>query len=234
MKTLIIIPTYNERDNIKNLIPLIKKVNKKIHILIVDDNSSDGTVTVINGFKRRDKTINLLKRHYKSGLGKAYVDGFKYALAKKYDLIFEMDADFSHDPRYIPEFLKEIKDNDLVIGSRYINGVSVVNWPIRRLILSQFANFYARFITGLPLSDCTSGYKCFKRKVIESIDLDKIHSDGYAFQIEMHYRAWKKGFKIKEIPIIFVDRHSGTSKMSRKVMFEAAIVVWKLRVGLNK
>jgi dolichol-phosphate mannosyltransferase len=234
MKILIIIPTYNERENIKKLIPAIKKVNRSCHILIVDDNSTDGTGLEIKRFTRKDKTIKLLSRSKKTGLGTAYVDGFKYALKEKYDLIFEMDADFSHDPKYIPDFLREIKDYDLVIGSRYLNGVSVVNWPISRLILSKFANFYARFITGLPLTDCTSGYKCYRRKVIEDIDLNKIHSDGYAFQIEMHYKAWKKGFKIREIPIIFVDRHSGSSKMSRKVMLEAAIVVWKLRLGLNK
>ena len=231
MKILIIIPTYNERENIKKLIPAIKKVSRAYHILIVDDNSTDGTGLEVKRFIRKDKTIKLISRSKKSGLGTAYVNGFKYALKEKYDLIFEMDADFSHDPKYIPDFLREIKNYDLVIGSRYLNGVSVVNWPISRLILSQFANFYARFITGLPLTDCTSGYKCYRRKVIEDIDLNKIHSDGYAFQIEMHYKAWKKGFKIKEIPIIFVDRHSGTSKMSRKVMLEAAIVVWKLRMG---
>lgn len=234
MKILIIIPTFNERDNIKKLIPSIKRINKKIDILVVDDSSFDGTFDVVNSFKKKDKTINLIKRPYKSGLGKAYVDGFKYALKEKYDFIFEMDADFSHDPKYIPNFLKEIKNYDLVIGSRYLNGVSVVNWPISRLILSKFANFYVRSITGIPLTDSTSGYKCYRRQVIEAIDLNKIHSDGYAFQIEMHYKAWKNGFKIKEIPIIFVDRHSGTSKMSRKVMFEAAIVVWKLRLGLTK
>jgi dolichol-phosphate mannosyltransferase len=231
MKTLIIIPTYNERDNIRKLIPEIKRINKKVDILVIDDSSSDGTADIVYNFSKKDKKIKLMKRPYKSGLGKAYIDGFKYALQNKYDLIFEMDADFSHDPKYIPDFLKEIRNYDLVIGSRYINGVSVVNWPISRLVLSQFANFYARFITGLPLTDCTSGYKCYRRKVIEAIDLNKIHSDGYAFQIEMHYKAWKKGFKIKEIPIIFVDRHSGTSKMSRKVVFEAAVVVWKLRIG---
>jgi dolichol-phosphate mannosyltransferase len=234
MKTLIIIPTYNERDNIRKLIPEIKRINKKVDILVIDDSSSDGTADIVYNFSKKDKKIKLMKRPYKSGLGKAYIDGFKYALQNKYDLIFEMDADFSHDPKYIPDFLKEIRNYDLVIGSRYINGVSVVNWPISRLVLSQFANFYARFITGLPLTDCTSGYKCYRRKVIEAIDLNKIHSDGYAFQIEMHYKAWKKGFKIKEIPIIFVDRHSGTSKMSRKVVFEAAVVVWKLRMGSSK
>ncbi len=234
MKTLIIIPTYNERENIKRLIPEIKKINKKLDILVVDDSSTDGTVSIVSNYRKKDKTIKLIKRPYKSGLGKAYVDGFKFALKEKYDLIFEMDADFSHEPKYIPDFLKEIKKYDLVIGSRYLNGVSVVNWPISRLILSKFASFYARIITGLPLTDCTSGFKCYKRKVIEAINLDKIHSDGYAFQIEMHYKAWKEGFKIKEIPIIFVDRHSGTSKMSRKVVLEAAIVVWKLRMGLDK
>lgn len=234
MKTLIIIPTYNEKENIKNLIPAIKKINKKIDILVVDDNSPDGTASVVSNLRRKDKTVKLLQRPGKYGLGKAYVDGFKYALKENYDFIFEMDADFSHDPKYIPDFLKEIRSNDLVIGSRYLNGVSVVNWPISRLILSKFASFYTRLITGLPLTDCTSGYKCYRRKVIEAINPDKIDSDGYAFQIEMHYKAWKKGFKIKEIPVIFVDRHSGTSKMSRKVMFEAAMVVWKLKMGINK
>jgi dolichol-phosphate mannosyltransferase len=168
------------------------------------------------------------------GLGTAYVEGFKYAIRNKYDYIFEMDADFSHDPKYIPRFLEEIKKYDLVTGSRYLKGISVVNWPISRLILSKFANFYARTVTGLKLTDCTSGFKCYKRKVLESIDLDTIHSDGYAFQIEMHYKAWKNGFKLKEIPIIFVDRHAGTSKLSNNIIWEAVLVVWKLRLGILK
>jgi len=232
MKTLIVIPTYNEKENILKLIPLVKKAVKGVNILVVDDASPDKTGAAVAALAKKDRAIKLISRSGKLGLGTAYVEGFKYALKHGYDYIFEMDADFSHDPQYLKNFLEEIKENDLVIGSRYINGISVVNWPIRRLMLSKFAGFYARTITGLPLTDCTSGFKCFKRKVLESIDLDKIHSDGYAFQIEMHYKAWKKGFKIKETPIIFVDRHSGSSKMSHGVMMEAAVIVWKLRLGI--
>ena len=234
MKTLIVTPTYNERENLKKLIPLIKKAARGVHILIVDDASPDGTGKYVKLLSKKDRSIKLIERKGKYGLGTAYVEGFKYAVKHKYAYIFEMDADFSHDPKYIPEFLKEIQKNDLVVGSRYLKGVSVVNWPIRRLMLSKFANFYARTITGLPMTDCTSGFKCYRRKVLEKIGLDKVHSDGYAFQIEMHYKAWKKKFRIKEIPIIFEDRHSGSSKMSRKVMREAAIIVWKLKIGLIK
>ncbi|HPI03481.1 MAG TPA: polyprenol monophosphomannose synthase [Candidatus Goldiibacteriota bacterium] len=232
MKTIIVIPTYNEKENILKLIPLVKKAVKGVHILVVDDASPDKTGAAVAAIAKKDRAIKLISRSGKLGLGTAYVEGFKYALKHGYDYIFEMDADFSHDPQYLKNFLEEIKENDLVIGSRYINGISVVNWPIRRLMLSKFAGFYARTITGLPLTDCTSGFKCFKRNVLESINLDKIHSDGYAFQIEMHYKAWKKGFKIKETPIIFVDRHSGSSKMSHGVMMEAAVIVWKLRLGI--
>lgn len=234
MKTLIIIPTYNERENIKKIIPEIKKVNKKFHILVVDDASQDGTANVVKKIADKDKTIKIIERDGKYGLGTAYVEGFKYALKNKYDYIFEMDADFSHDPKYLVDFLYHIKKNDLVIGSRYLNGISVVNWPLRRLMLSKFATFYVRTITKLPLTDATSGFKCYRRKVLEAIDLDNIHSDGYAFQIEMHYKAWKKGFKIKEIPIIFVDRNAGSSKMSRSIVWEAIWIVWKLRLGIIK
>jgi dolichol-phosphate mannosyltransferase len=234
MKTLIIIPTYNERENIKKLIPEIKKIDKSLHILVIDDASKDGTATVVKKLMKRDKTINLIQRDGKYGLGTAYVAGFKYAIKNKYDYIFEMDADFSHDPKYINDFLKNIKNYDLVIGSRYLNGISVVNWPLRRLMLSKFATFYVHFITGLPLTDATSGFKCYRRKVLEAIDLDSIHSDGYAFQIEMHYKVWKKGFRIKEIPIIFVDRDTGASKMSKDIVFEAIWVVWKLKFGIIK
>jgi dolichol-phosphate mannosyltransferase len=234
MKTLIVIPTYNERENIIKIIPAIKKSLKGAHVLVVDDNSPDGTGAAVKSIGRRDKNVALIERPGKSGLGKAYVEGFKYALKKKYDYIFEMDADLSHNPEYLPDFMAAMEDCDLAIGSRYLNGISVVNWPIRRLVLSKFANMYARAITGMPLTDCTSGFKCYKRAVLEALDLDRIHSDGYAFQIEMHYKAWKSGFKIKELPIIFVDRHAGSSKMSRKVMLEAAAVVWKLKLGMIK
>ncbi len=234
MKVLIVVPTYNEKENIKKLIPGIKKACGRAHILVVDDNSPDNTAGEVKKLKKKYKGVFLIKRKEKSGLGTAYVEGFKFAVRKKYDYIFEMDADFSHDPGYIPVFINEMKKHDLVIGSRYVKGVSVVNWPIRRLMLSKFANFYARIITGLPLTDCTSGFKCYKRKVLESIGLDRVHSDGYAFQIEMHFKAWKKNFRIKELPVIFVDRHAGSSKMSRGVMLEAAFIVWKLKLGLIK
>ncbi len=234
MKTLIIIPTYNERENIKKIIPEIKRINRNFHILVVDDASKDGTAEVVKKLSIKDKSIKLIERDAKYGLGTAYVEGFKYALKHKYDYIFEMDADFSHDPKYLKDFIYHIKKNDLVIGSRYLNGISVVNWPLRRLMLSKFATFYVRTITGLPLTDATSGFKCYKRKVLQSIDLDKIHSDGYAFQIEMHYKVWVKGFKIKEIPIIFVDRNTGSSKMSKDIVWEAIWVVWKLKFGIIK
>jgi dolichol-phosphate mannosyltransferase len=232
MKVLIVIPTYNEKDNIKKLIPMIKKHLPKSDVLVVDDASPDGTGAAVKVLARANKNVRLMERKGKLGLGTAYVDGFKYALAHNYDFVFEMDADFSHDPKYLPEFMVAVKTSDLVIGSRYINGISVVNWPISRLILSKFANFYARTITGVPLTDLTSGFKCYNIKVLKAINLDSIHSDGYAFQIEMHYKAWKKGFRIKETPIIFIDRHAGSSKMSRKVMMEAAWIVWKLKLGL--
>ncbi len=230
MKTLIIIPTYNEAENIERIIEEIFKLNLDINILVVDDNSPDGTSKIVEKIARRDHKVSLIKRNAKMGLGTAYVAGFKYAIQERYDYIFEMDADFSHDPKEIPNFLEKISEYDLVIGSRYIKGVNIVNWPLRRLILSYGANIYTRLITGLPVKDSTGGYKCFRRKVLESIDLDKIHSGGYAFQIEMNYKAWKKGFKITEIPIIFIDRTEGRSKMSRKIVREAIWMVWKLRL----
>jgi dolichol-phosphate mannosyltransferase len=234
MKTLIVIPTYNEKENIKKIIPAIKSVDKNLHVLVVDDASPDGTAAIVKSMGKKDRTIRLIERGGKLGLGTAYVEGFKYAIKNKYDVIFEMDADFSHDPKFIPDFLEAMRKNDMVVGSRYLKGVSVVNWPISRLILSKFASLYARVITGLPLSDCTSGFNCYKRKVLEAINPDTIHSDGYSFQIEMHYRAWKKGFKVAEVPIIFVDRHSGSSKLSGHIIWEAVFIVWKLRLGLIK
>ncbi|MDP3025388.1 MAG: polyprenol monophosphomannose synthase [candidate division Zixibacteria bacterium] len=230
MKTLVIIPTYNEKDNISKVIPLVLKQDPDIEVLVVDDNSPDGTGKIVEELKTTNSRIKLIQREKKAGLGTAYLAGFKYALQNGYDYIFEMDSDFSHDPDYIPDFLKAIKDSDLVLGSRYIKGVNVVNWPITRLLLSYFANVYARWVTGLPVKDSTSGFKCFKREVLEKIGLDNIHSNGYAFQIEMSFRAWRKGFKIKEIPIIFVDRRAGESKMSKKIVREAIWVVWKLRI----
>jgi dolichol-phosphate mannosyltransferase len=229
-KSLIIIPTYNELENIKTLIPDIIGRYRNLDVLIVDDNSPDGTGEFIEDLLKSTQRVKLIKREKKLGLGTAYVAGFKYALQQNYDFIFEMDADYSHDPKEIRNFLKAIEKYDLVVGSRYIVGVNVVNWPMRRLVLSYFANFYTRIVTGLPLKDATGGFKCYRRKVLESINLDKIKSNGYAFQIETNFKAWKKGFNIGEIPIIFNDRTKGMSKMSKKIVREAILMVWTLRI----
>ncbi len=229
-KTIIITPTYNEIDNIKNLIPLLKELYPDIHILVVDDNSPDGTGTYVKGLSEKDEKIHIIQRAGKMGLGTAYVEGFKYAIKNEFDLAVQMDADFSHDPKIIKEFLVKAEEFDLIIGSRYICGVNVINWPMKRLLLSYFANKYTKVITGLPVQDATGGFKCFHRKVLESINLDNIHSNGYSFQIEMNFKAWKKGFKLKEIPIVFMDRIEGTSKMSKNIVYEAVFMVWKLRL----
>ena len=237
-RALLIIPTYNERDNIARIVHEVlsqqaKCPNVELSVLVVDDNSPDGTSNVIRELQQKEDPqhtrIHLLSRSGKMGLGTAYVAGFKYGLKEKYDYIFEMDADFSHDPNEIPNFLREIEHYDLVIGSRYIRGAHVKNWPRRRLLLSYNANVYARIITGIPVKDVTAGFKCFRREVLEAIDLDDIRSNGYAFQIEMHFRSWRKGFRIKEIPITFVDRHAGSSKMSKAIVQEAVGMVWKLK-----
>ena len=229
-KVLIIVPTYNEVDNIEKLIRDINTINSSLDILIVDDNSPDGTGNRVKKLKEQIDNLYLIEREGKLGLGTAYVAGFKFALQNGYSLIFEMDADFSHDPKEIPNFLEAIKDSDVVIGSRYIKGVNVVNWPLSRLLLSYFANRYTRLVTGLPLCDSTGGYKCFKREVLESINLEEIRSGGYSFQIEMNFKAWKNGFKLKEIPIIFIDRAIGKSKMSKQIIREAVWMVWKLKI----
>ena len=229
-KILIIIPTYNELENLPKLIPEVLSKNENIDILIVDDNSPDGTADFVQDEAKKNSRIKLIKREKKMGLGTAYIAGFKFALQNNYDYIFEMDADFSHNPKMIPKFLKEIKKYDLVLGSRYKEGVNVANWPMSRLMLSMFANIYSRVITGLPVHDATGGYKCFRKEVLGAINLDEVKSNGYAFQIEMTFKAWKKGFKIKELSIIFIDRVKGKSKMSRKIVREAIIMVWKLRL----
>ena len=229
-KILIIIPTYNELENLPKLIPEVLSKNENIDILIVDDNSPDGTADFVQDEAKKNSRIKLIKREKKMGLGTAYIAGFKFALQNNYDYIFEMDADFSHNPKMIPKFLREIKKYDLVLGSRYKEGVNVANWPMSRLMLSMFANIYSRVITGLPVQDATGGYKCFRKEVLGAINLDEVKSNGYAFQIEMTFKAWKKGFKIKELSIIFIDRVKGKSKMSRKIVREAIIMVWKLRL----
>jgi dolichol-phosphate mannosyltransferase len=229
-RVLIIIPTYNELDNLHQLLPDVKERHPDVDILIVDDNSPDGTANYIKQLQETDPHICLIERRGKMGLGTAYVEGFNFMLKNGYEYAFQMDADYSHDPKEIKNFLEAIKSYDLVIGSRYISGVNVVNWPMRRLLLSYYANKYTKFVTGLPLVDSTGGYKCFRRNVLESIDLNRIKSNGYSFQIEMNYKVWKAGFKIKEIPIIFVDRTKGHSKMSKKIVREAVLMVWKLRL----
>lgn len=227
---LIIIPTYNEKENIGLIIPEIKNILPDIHILVVDDNSPDQTSAIVKDLAKSYSGVFVLDRSKKEGLGKAYVAGFKWALERAYSYIFEMDADFSHDPRYLPHFLEAIKDNDLVIGSRYISGVNVVNWPMQRLLLSYFGNVGARFIAGVPIQDCTGGFKCFRAEVLRAINLDKIGSSGYSFQVEMNFHVWRKKFRIKEIPIIFTDRQRGQSKMSTKIIREALVLLWKLKL----
>lgn len=229
-KILVVTPTYNESENIESFIQQVLSQHQDIEMLIVDDNSPDGTGNLVENISRQNSRIHLLRRPKKMGLGTAYVEGFKYAIANSFDFVFEMDADFSHNPAEIPHFLDKAKTYDLVVGSRYTNGVRVVNWPIRRLILSYAANLYTRVITGMPLKDATGGFKCFRRQVLEAINLDMVHSNGYAFQIEMNFKAWRKGFKVCEHPIIFFDRRSGVSKMSKSIVYEAVFMVWKLKI----
>jgi dolichol-phosphate mannosyltransferase len=229
-KALVVIPTYNEAENIPKLIPEILEKNPSLEILVIDDGSPDGTAGLVRDIMKQNPRVHILERSAKLGLGTAYVAGFKYAIAEGYSFVFEMDADFSHRPVEIPKFLKAIKNADLVIGSRYINGVRVLNWPMQRLLLSYTANVYTRFMTGLPLHDATGGFKCYRRAVLEAIDLDRIKSNGYAFQIEMSYKAWRKGFRLTEIPIVFPDRTTGVSKMSRHIVYEAVRMLWTLRL----
>ena len=229
---LIIIPTYNESDNIEKLLDLISRTDPAAHVLIVDDNSPDRTYEIVERLMQTSYPgrLFLLKRAGKLGLGTAYIAGFKWALARDYDYIFEMDADFSHDPKYLPAFLTAIEKHDLVLGSRYVPGGGVKNWGLLRKIISRGGSLYARTILGLSLRDLTGGFKCFRRQVLESIDLDAVKPNGYSFQIEMTYRARCKGFRICETPIVFEDRTAGKSKMSRKIFLEAVLMVWKLRM----
>jgi dolichol-phosphate mannosyltransferase len=229
-KALVVVPTYNERDNLSRLVPLILEQDARLDVLIIDDASPDGTGEIAEDIASREPRLHVLHREGKLGLGTAYLAGFRWALDRDYDVIFEMDADFSHDPGHIPRFLKTIREFDVVLGSRYLHGrVTVVNWPIPRLLLSYSANLYARIVTGLPVTDATGGFKCFRRKVLETIDLDRVGSEGYAFQIEMNLRAWRAGFSLGEIPIVFADRDSGESKMSKRIVWEAVWRVWVLR-----
>ena len=230
MKTLIISPTYNEIKNIKSLVKQIFDLDPGYHLLIVDDNSPDGTALKVKELQSIYPNLHLEERPGKAGLGTAYLFGFKWALENNYDHIVQMDADLSHDPNDVPRLVSRLKDHDLVIGSRYVNGVSVVNWPIRRLILSYGANMYSRFITGMPINDGTGGFKAWRGTLLNNIELKKVRSQGYSFQIEMNFRSWRLGARIKEEPIIFVDRTIGESKMSKSIMYEAIWMVWRLRI----
>jgi dolichol-phosphate mannosyltransferase len=231
VKIFVVIPTYNEKANIERLIPDVLSQDTRIRVLIVDDNSPDGTGDVVERMSSASDRVFVLRRAGKLGLGSAYREGFKIALDHGADILIQMDADFSHDPNCIPAMISAIDGHDLIIGSRYMTGVSVVNWPIRRLLLSYSASVYTRMVTGLRMSDCTSGFKCFRREALEAIDLGRVRSDGYSFQIEMNFRCMEKGFRIGEIPIIFIDRHAGTSKMSKRIVREAVVMVWKLKMG---
>jgi dolichol-phosphate mannosyltransferase len=227
---LVIVPTYNERENILKLIDAVLAQSPDLDVLVVDDGSPDGTGQMVDERVANDARVNVIHRERKLGLGTAYLAGFRWALERPYEFVFEMDADFSHDPAHLPQFLESARNADLVVGSRYRDGrVTVVNWPIGRLLLSYFANVYARFATGLKIFDLTAGYKCFRRKVLEAVDLSDVKSNGYAFQVEMSFRTWRKGFRIVEIPIVFVDRTEGTSKMSKGIVREAMWMVWRLR-----
>jgi len=230
VKAVVVIPTLNERENLEKLLPAILEMGNEFSILVVDDNSSDGTGSLADKFALETDRVFVLHRPTRMGLGSAYIDGFRYALKNTdADCIFEMDADFSHDPKFLPDFLEAIREADLVVGSRYLRGISIVNWPLNRLIISKIGNWYAGMVTGLPLSDVTAGFKCFRRELLEQLDLNDFHSNGYSFQIEMSYKVWKKGYRVKEIPIVFVDRTMGESKITYGIVWEAIWRVWALK-----
>lgn len=230
-KAVVVVPTYNEADNIGRLIPLILERDPRLSVLVVDDNSPDGTAGIVKALPGFGDRILILERKNKKGLGAAYIAAFRWVLANTdFEAVFEMDADFSHDPVALNEFLEQIESHDLVLGSRYLHGITVVNWPLRRLILSVGANRYAALVTGMNLKDSTGGFKCFRRSTLECLPLEKIKSDGYSFQIEMNYHCWRRNLSIGEIPIMFVDRQVGVSKMSRKIIIEAMWMVWALRL----
>ena len=230
MKNIVIIPTYNERQNIQQIINRVHCLGN-VDMLVIDDNSPDGTGEHLEELRKVSPALRLeiIHRHKKSGLGTAYIEGFRWAMKKNYDIIFTMDADLSHNPDYLPSFLEKLKTVDFIVGSRYISGGGIIGWSISRKLISAAGNFYARTVTGLPIKDCTSGFIGFRSKVIESIDLNMLHSEGYAFLIEFKFTALKNGCTFAEIPIIFTDRTSGKSKISKKIIFEAFFLTWKLR-----
>jgi len=227
-QTIIIVPTFNERENLPRLMAKLLSLPVAVDVLVVDDNSPDGTGKIADELAAQHPQINVLHRSEKNGLGRAYIAGFKWALARNYEFIFEMDCDFSHDPAEVPAFLRAAEKADLVLGSRYVGGIRVINWPLGRLMLSRFAGKYVNVITGMMFSDPTGGYKCFRRRALQAINLDAVHSNGYSFQIEMTHRLWREGFTVVEVPIIFTDRVVGASKISRDIIFEAFWMVWRL------
>ncbi len=235
-KALVIVPTYNERDNLPPLVAKLLSLPVQIDLLVVDDNSPDGTGQIADDLAAKHPQVHVLHRSEKNGLGRAYCAGFAWALARDYEYIMEMDGDFSHNPEDIAKFLDAAKDADLVIGSRYCNGIRVINWPLTRLVLSMSAGLYVRIITGMPFSDPTGGFKCFRRHALKSIDLDAVRSNGYSFQIELTHKLWRQGMRVVEVPIIFTDRFQGTSKISRKIVYEAVFMVWRLLIqnGLRR
>ena len=228
---LVILPTYNESENLPRIVPRILEQDSRLEILVADDNSPDGTGRLATDLAGLNPRVHVLHRPKKEGLGRAYLAGFGWGLERGYDRLFEMDADFSHDPRFLPDLIAATEEVDLAIGSRYKTGVNVINWPMSRLLLSYYANVYARWVTGMPLTDATAGFKCFRRAVLEAIPLHEVKSNGYAFQIEMNFRAWRKKFRVEEIPIVFTDRVEGRSKMNRKIVREGVWVVWWLRLS---
>ena len=227
---VVVVPTFNERENLPRLVPRVLAQDPRLDLLVVDDDSPDGTWRLAEELAEENPRVHVLRRTGDRGLGPAYIDGFRWSLERRYGRIVEMDADLSHPPEHLPEMLEEAEEADVVIGSRYLDGrVSVVNWPIRRVLLSYFGTVYARIVTGLPVSDATGGYNCWRREVLEALDLDLVESNGYAFQIELKLRAWRRGFRIAEIPIVFTERDTGESKMSKKIVWEAVWKLWKFR-----
>lgn len=229
-RSLVIIPTYNEIDNIQRMLETMTSLYPELSILIIEDGSPDGTADIVKSFMKSNERIHIIERTGKLGLGTAYITGFKWALERDYDFIFEMDCDFSHDPKDIPILLEAAQKNDLVIGSRYINGIRIINWPMHRLLLSYFAGVYTRVITGLKVLDATGGFKCFNKSALQSLNLEKVFSNGYSFQIELNFKIWAKGLRVQEVPIVFTERRDGQSKMSGGIVWEAIFAVMKLRI----
>lgn len=229
-KSLVIIPTYNESDNVENMLTMLNGLYPELSILIIEDGSPDGTAAIVKKYQATHPNVHMIERKGKLGLGTAYITGFKWALEKGFEFVFEMDCDFSHDPKDIEGLLAAAQNCDLAIGSRYIGGIRILNWPMKRLLLSYFASIYTQIITGMKIQDATGGFKCFRASTLRQIDLNKIFSNGYSFQIELNYKTWKKGLKLQEVPITFSERREGQSKMSRKIIYEAVWAVWRMRL----